>query len=333
MFGIRYLKVPSTTYVLHYSQGRLRRAGAGLSFFYFSPNSDIVTIPVSSVDVPFVFNESTADFQDVMVQGELTYRVANAEKLAAMLDYGVDARGRYRSEDPQKLSERLSHFAQNIARGYTQQRALRDVISTSDELTRTLLDGLQASPAVAMLGVEILGLTVLAIKSTPEMTKALQAEAREDLLRQADEAVYARRNNAVLLERTIKENELTTEIAVQQKTRQVRETQMAAEIAVEEQRSALVEQRVTNERKEAEARGHALKTIMEPLKEVDWRTLMAASAGAANPKQMIAMAFRDLADNAGKIGTLNITPDLLNELLATGDEAKPASRATRRSVE
>jgi len=29
------------------------------------------------------------------------------------------------------------------------------------------------------------------------------------------------------------------------------------------------------------------------------------------------MAFRDLADNAGKIGALNITPDLLTELMDT----------------
>ncbi len=326
MFGIRYLKVSPTTYVLHFRQGRLRRAGAGLSFFYFAPNSDIATIPTSSVDVPFVFNESTADFQDVMVQGELTYRVADAEKLASMLDYGVDARGRYRSEDPQKLSERLSHFAQNLARSYAQQRKIKEVLSTSDELTRVLLEGLQNSSAVAMLGVEVIGLTVLSIKPTPEMIKALQAEAREDLLRQADEAVYARRNNAVQLERTIKENELNTEIAVQQKTRQVRETQMAAEIAVEEQRTALVEQRVSNERKEAEARGHALNAIMQPLKSVDWRTLMAASSGAANPKQFIAMAFRDLAENASKIGTLNITPDLLSELLDSRDDSQDKRR-------
>jgi hypothetical protein len=147
------------------------------------------------------------------------------------------------------------------------------------------------------------------------MAKAMQAEAREGLLRQADEAVYARRNNAVQLERTIKENELNTEVAVEQKRRQVRETQMAAEIAVEEQRASLVDQRVENERKEADARAHALEVTLQPLKGVDWRTLMAASQGAADPKMFIAMAFRELAENANKVGELNITPDLLNTLL------------------
>ena len=65
-----------------------------------------------------------------------------------------------------------------------------------------------------MLGVEILALSILSIKATPEMAKALQADAREKLLQKADEAIYARRNTAVELERQIKENELNTEIAV-----------------------------------------------------------------------------------------------------------------------
>jgi regulator of protease activity HflC (stomatin/prohibitin superfamily) len=315
MFGIRYLKVPPTTYVLHFKRGRVVREGVGLSFFYYGPNSEIVKIPVSSVDVPFVFNEVTADFQDATIQGELTFRVVDARRLAGVLDFSVDAGGSYRSEDPIKLNERLSHVAQNLARSFTQQRRLRDVLTNSDALTAELLAGLQRSPAVAMLGVEVLGLSILSIKPTPEMAKAMQAEAREDLLRQADEAVYARRNNAVQLERTIKENELNTEVAVEQKRRQVRETQMAAEIAVEEQRASLVDQRVENERKEADARAHALQVTLEPLKGVDWRTLMAASHGAADPKMFIAMAFRELAENANKVGELNITPDLLNTLL------------------
>jgi hypothetical protein len=148
------------------------------------------------------------------------------------------------------------------------------------------------------------------------MAKALQADAREQLLQKADEAVFVRRNAAVELERKIKENELNTEIAVEQKKRQVRETQMEADVAIEQQRSQLVEYRVENQRKEAEARGQALRATLEPLKEMDWRTLMAASSGEVNPRLLVAMAFRDLAENADKIGQLNISPDLLNALLS-----------------
>jgi hypothetical protein len=165
-----------------------------------------------------------------------------------------------------------------------------------------------------MLGLEILGLSIQSIKPTPEMAKALQADAREELMKKADEAIFARRNAAVALERSIKENELQTEIAIEQKKRQVRETQMAADIAVEEQRTMLVDQRVANEKKEADARAHALQAMLEPLKGIDWKTLLAAGSGS-DPRLNIAIAFRELAENAGKISQLNISPDLLSTLL------------------
>jgi hypothetical protein len=315
MFGVKFLKAPPTTYILQYKAGKIVREGAGLSFFYFAPTSEIVSIPLASTGVPFIFNEVSADFQDAAIQGELTYRVTDPKTLSAVLDYSVDRWGRHRTDDPTKLNDRLIHATQILARSFTQKRLLNELLVQSDLLIEEVLAGLQKSPVVSMLGVEVLGLSILGIKPTPEMSKALQATAREELLRKADEAIYARRNAAVEQERVIKENELNTEIAVEQKRRTVRETQMAAEIAVEEERAKLVERKIENERKEADSRAHALQVTLEPLKSVDWRTLMAASSGAADPKLMIALAFRELAENADKIGELNVTPDLLNSLV------------------
>ena len=42
MLGIRYLKCPPTTHVLHFKDGKVRREGAGLSFWYYRPTSTIV---------------------------------------------------------------------------------------------------------------------------------------------------------------------------------------------------------------------------------------------------------------------------------------------------
>ena len=66
---------------------------------------------------------------------------------------------------------------------------------------------LAASPTLAALGVELLGFSILAIKPVPETAKALEAEARERILRQADDALYARRHSALEQERIIRENE------------------------------------------------------------------------------------------------------------------------------
>jgi len=314
MFGIGYVKVPPTTFVLHYKNGKVVQKGAGLSFFYFVPSSVIVQVPLGRTDIPFAFSEVTADFQDVTIQGELTYRITNPTQVAGELDYSILPNGRYRSEDPAQLGERLVHAVQIPARGYTQRMKLRELLVGSEGLVTEVLTAVQKAPAVTMLGIEILGLSILSIKAAPEIAKALQADARENLLQRADEAIFARRNAAVDLERKIKENELDTEVAVEHKRRQVRETQMRAEIAVEQERATLVDQKVANERKEADARAHALATTLEPLKTVDWRTLMAASGGT-DSRQLIALAFQNLAEKAEKIGQLNITPDLLNSLV------------------
>jgi hypothetical protein len=319
MLGFRYLKATPTTHVLHYHGGKLVSEGVGLAFWYFAPTAVIAQVPVSSRDVPFVFNEVTADFQDVTIQGELTCRIRDAKKVAALLDHTVDVHGRYRSDDPSKLNDRLIHEAQILARSFTQKRPLKDVLVSSDALVAEVLAGMKSSEGVALLGVETIAFSIVGIKATPEMAKALQTDAREDLLRKADEAIYARRNAAVELERTIKENELNTEIAVEQKKRQVRESQMAAEIAVEKQRTDLVAVKVENDRKETESRATALQAILEPIKSVDWRTLIAANS-SIDSKLMMSLAFQQLAENAEKIGELNISPDLLNTLLRTSRE-------------
>src|SRR5260370_42046592 len=103
MFGITYRKANPTDYVLHFSRGKLAREGAGLSFFYFNPASSIVSVPLASVNIPFVFNEPTADFQTLTVQRQVTYRFMDPKKAAAMLDFTLDAKGRYESDQYPKL--------------------------------------------------------------------------------------------------------------------------------------------------------------------------------------------------------------------------------------
>ena len=189
------------------------------------------------------------------------------------------------------------------------------------------------SQAIAMLGIEILSVNVLAIRATPEMERALETETREKLQQEADQAIYERRNFAVEQERRIKESELNTEIAVEEKKKQIAEKQIEAEvqqaesdrklremkvqadISVENQRKQLIEQKTANERKEAETQGFVLETTLKPYKEIDWKTLTALNS-SADAKFNIALAFRQLAENAEKIGNLNISPELLETLLS-----------------
>jgi regulator of protease activity HflC (stomatin/prohibitin superfamily) len=311
---LSFIKVSPTTYVLQYKYGKIKREGAGLSFFYYGPTSTIVAVPIASTDVPFVYQEATADFQTVSIQGQFTYRVADPKRLSSLLDFSVDGRRRYNSEDPRRLPERLVHTLQTLTRSITQRLSLKDALISSDAIVAEALGHFRDSEAVRTLGIEVLALSILAIKPTPETSRALEAETREALQRRADEAIYARRNAAVEQERLIKESELNTEIAVEEKKRQIRETQMAAEIAVEEQRAKLIDHRVENERKDADSKAYTLTETLKPLRGLDWKTLMMLSGQTADARALIALAFQEMAENAQKIGELNISPDLLTSL-------------------
>src|SRR5262245_25570980 len=134
MLGLRYYKSAPTTFVMQHAGGRLRREGTGLSFFYFAPRTTLVAVPVAITDVPFIFNETAADFQAVSVQGHLTYRVADPKRLSALLDYSLKPGGGYASDDPEKLPLRITHAAQNAMRAEVQSRPLRAVLLEADAI-------------------------------------------------------------------------------------------------------------------------------------------------------------------------------------------------------
>lgn len=334
MLGIRYIKVPPTTYLLQYQKGRLAREGTGLAFFYYGPTTSLVAVPTASTEVPFIFEETTADFQVVSIQGQITYRVADPKKLATLMNFTLQPDGEaYASDDPEKLPQRLINIVNVHARAQVQRRALREAVKESDTLVEALRPKLVGAPEVVALGLEILGFSILAIKPTPETARALEAETREQLLKEADDAIFRRRNAAVENERAIKENELNTENAVELKRRQIRETkmdadravqekqrllreaEMAASVALEEKKKQLVALTALNTRAESDARAYGIEATMKALASGDTRILQALANAGMKPEQLIAVAFQGIADKADKIGQLNISPDLLRELL------------------
>lgn len=316
MLGIEFVKLDPTVYVLHYRGGRLVKEGAGLSLLYFAPVSTVAAVPLATVDLPFAFQEATADFQTVTLQGQLSFRVADPRRLAGVLNYAVDKKGVHVSDDPGKLGERLLVATQAAVRGLVQARDLRAVLAGAEALAAGGLERLKASELVAAHGVEVLGLSFVSVRPTPETAKALEAGAREALLKEADEAIYARRKSSVEQERTIKSSELDTEKMVDERKRSLRASQMEAEVELETKKAALVDQRVANARKDTDSRAYAIERTLAPYKDLDWRLLMSLGGGAADGRMLMAQAFERFAENAGKIGTLTITPDLLTALTA-----------------
>jgi regulator of protease activity HflC (stomatin/prohibitin superfamily) len=332
MFGVNYIKFDSMTHVIHFKNGQIKKEGRGLSFFYFAPTSSISAIPMGSNDLPFIFNETTNDYQNISIQGQVTYKISDPKQLAELLDFTVDSIGIYKKSDAEKLNQRIINEAQTATSSFIHKLGLKETIRSAKQIEEKITEGLKASQAISILGIEILSVSILAIKATPEMARALETETREKLQQDADQAIYERRNFAVEQERKIKETELNTEIAVEEKKKQIdekktetkiqqasndkklREMKVQADIAIENQRKLLIDQKTANDRKEAETQGFVLETSLKPYKDIDWRILTALNNNQ-DPKFNISMAFRELAGNAGKIGNLNISPDLLDSLL------------------
>lgn len=339
MLGIKHIKFDSMTYVLHFKNGRIKREGRGLSFFYFAPNSSIAAIPMGSNDLPFIFNESTNDYQTVNIQGQISYQISNPKTLADILDFTVNDNGQYKKNDIEKLNQRIINEAQTATSSFIHEIKLKDAIRSAKSIEEKILEGLKSSQAIAMLGIDILGANILGVQATPEMARALETETREKLQQEADQAIYERRNFAVEQERKIKESELNTEIAVEEKQKQIaekkmeaevqkadndrklREMKLAADIALENQRKQLIEQKTANDKKEAETQGYIIETTLKPYKDIDWKTLTALQNNP-DPKFNISLAFRELSENAAKIGNLNISPELLDTLLNGKSDSK-----------
>ena len=333
MFGIQYFKADASTYVIKTAGGKIRNKGKGLSFFYNAAVTSIATIPVTTQEAPFIFKLQTNDFQEVAVQGQITYRIADPEKASNMLNFGLGRDGSRASEDPLKLSDRVVRSVQTIVQKEVQATTLRDSLTMSQALVTVIKANLGQQSSLESLGIHIIDASIAAITPPPDTARALEAEAREAILKEADDAIYARRKSAVEQELTIKQAELQTELSVQQKEQEIEESRIAndrailrgtvetererleAEIHAENQRQDLVLLNVENARQESDSEAYAISARMNAFKELPVENLKAMALANMQSDQLMALAFESMAQNADKIGELNIGPEVFSHMM------------------
>jgi SPFH domain / Band 7 family len=308
MLNIGYFKAQPTEYIIQYVSGRVAREGKGLAFFYLKHNTQVVAVPTSSMDANLVFNEVTRNFQAVTIQGQFTYRIHDAKQAAEILNFSLNpVTRRYVSNDPDRLAQRITNVIQMETRTEIQGRSLEEVLSQFETIAASVQTRIKGSSLLGPLGAELVSVYFVAAKPTPEVAAALEADYRETLLRKADMAIYARRAAAVEEERKIKENELNTEITL------------------EEQRRRLIDLQGENALREAESRGKALEE--EARYRAKAKQLELDVYSGLDPRKILSLAMSDLGQHAERIGNLTITSEILAALLngrgatdvATGD--------------
>lgn len=325
---IRHFRTDPTFHVLKYRSGRVQRSGRGLAFWFLPMSASIAEIPIDDRELVLMFHARSSDFQDLSVQGIVTYRVVNPDHLAERVDFTLDlSTGAYAKQPLEKLSLTITQIAQQHASAYVTATPLRQILVEGYERIRALVQsGLEEDKGLTDSGIAVVSVRIAFLKPSAELEKALEMPMREKIQQQADEAGFARRAMAVENERAIQENELQNQI----------------ELAKREQ--TLIDQRGSNERKRVEQESEALKIGAEAEAQ---RSGIAATARAESlrlvdrarveaerermavyrdlPQSvMIGLAAQELAGKLQRIEHLNITPELLgplfSELLQAGTQ-------------
>lgn len=281
-----YYKGEPNTHTLCYRNGKLVRHGAGINFIYSPLTTSIAAVPMASRETPFIFNETTANYQEVAIQGTLAYRLTDPLELAKRLDFTIHPKThRYLSMDPENLVQRLVNTVQAHTRSEVNKLSLEDALNRVKDLSADVFDRVAQAPELQRFGIVLEGLHFTSVKATPEMQKALEADYRESLHKRADQAIYDRRKSAVDEERKIRQSEMNTDVELEQR------------------RQDLVDMQARNSLALAEAEAKADELKLSPY-------------GNLPPQALVGLALKEWAANAGTIGNLSITPDLLSKVVS-----------------
>ncbi len=317
---VSHVRGQASSQTLYWKGGRLRRSGRGLSFYFRSISANLAEVPLDDRDLTFLFHGRTSDFQDVVIQGVVTYRVTNPEAVAERIDFSLDMKtGQYTKTPLELIADRLTQLAQQHVWAIVTRATLADLLTDGvDRLRTAISDGLGKEESLAAMGLAIVSVRVSTVQPDAEMEKALQTPTREQIQQQADQATFARRALAVEKERAIAENELQNRIELARR------------------QSQLVDQDGANARRAAEEAAAAAKIEAEAAAEraaIDTTTQAAAiraiegerltiekeritAYGALPPAALMALSAREFASKIERIEHVNLSPDALSPFLA-----------------
>jgi regulator of protease activity HflC (stomatin/prohibitin superfamily) len=316
----RHLRGAATLHVRHLRRGNLVHDGTGLSFFFRPLSAVLSEVPVDDRELPLLFHARTADFQDLAVQASVTFRVTDPATACARIDFSLDPdTGRWRGTPLEQVAGLLTETAQQQVLGMIARSPLASVLADGvGQIRDRILAGLTGDPRLAETGIAVIGARVIAIRPEPDVEKALQTPAREQMRQEADRATYERRALAVERERAIAENELQSQIELaRREERLVDQRGINARRQAEENATASgieAAAQAAREQRLAEARAEGTRALGEA-RAAGEAARVAAYRDLA-PASLLGLAARDLAASLPQIGSLVLTPDLLAPLLA-----------------
>jgi len=340
-FGpLRHLRAEPNQHVIHYRRGRAVRQGRGLAFWFNALSAAVAQLPGEDCETTFLLNERSVDLQEVTVQVTLRYRIANAERAAERFNFAVSLRTGVWLERPlETLANFWSRRSQDPARSYLAGVALTEAIQSGAVPIRGAIEtAIRDDEEIAAMGLELVDARVVRVAPTAELERALQTPTREALQQKADEAIFRRRAEAVEKERSIKENELATEIELERRqeeliarqgSNRLLEVRHEAEAARTRTEAEIERTNLTAEAEARQARvradGEATATRMIDEAKAHGEKMRVDVWKKASGRVLLGLALQDFARKIEQIQHLNLSPSLFGqafEQLLLGEAAK-----------
>ena len=86
-------------------------------------------------------------------------------------------------------------------------------------------------------------------------------------------------------------------------------------IEQEKRNKDLVAISIENAKAKSDAKAYEISASMKAFDNINPNIIQSLANMGMKPEQLIAMAFQYIAENANKIGQLNVSPDLMKQLI------------------
>lgn len=131
----RHRRAEPSSHLIQYRKGHQVRSGRGVDFWFLPLSASLVEVPVDDREQSFLCNGRSSDFQELTVQGVITYRVNAPETLAGRGDFGIDlASGKYLKEPIEQMATMVAQLAQQIVLEYLCHQTLQERAIEENEL-------------------------------------------------------------------------------------------------------------------------------------------------------------------------------------------------------
>lgn len=301
---IAQLRSDASHHIIRYKGGKIKQSGRGIICWFRPETASIAEVPMDDREMTLFISGRSSDFQDITIQGVLSWRVVQPEKLAERIDFTIGlANGLYLREPIDRIESRLRGLLNQTTLQYLAEKDVRGLLDAGVDPLRTRLENaLLEDVSLIEIGINIVAVRLDNLAPSSELERALQTPTFESLQQKADEAMFERRALAVDKERAIAENELTNKV----------------ELAKQEKQLIAEEARNARGRAEGIAEAQHIETDAEAnrIRIVEGARADAEKAQIAAYKDvpaaiLMGMAARELAGKLDTIEHLNVTPDLL----------------------